>query len=814
MKISYNWIKQYLKTDLPAEEVANILTEIGLEVEHFDKKQQVEGGLVGLVVGHVLSAEKHEGADKLKVTKVDIGADEPLPIVCGAPNVAAGQKVIVATVGATLFPLEGDSFTIKQSKIRGEQSQGMICAEDEIGVGQSHDGIIVLPEDTKVGTPASEVFDLKEDYLFEIGLTPNRSDATCHLGIAEDLYAALVVNKNYEGAVDLPSVEDFAVDNTSKSVKVSVENYELCPRYAGVSISNVTIKESPEWLQERLQSIGISPKNNVVDITNFVLHELGQPLHAFDADKVAKNYVIVKTLPQGTKFTTLDEVERELSEEDLMICDGNEKPMCIAGVFGGTESGVTEATTEIFLESACFNAQSLRKSGKRHNLRTDACMRYEKGADPNLCVYAIKRAALLIKELAGGEISSEIIDVYPTPIEKTEITVRYKQVNRITGVEIPSETVDQILAAMKMDLVAKTDESTTVKIPTNKVDVLREIDLIEEILRIYGFNNIPIPSKINSALSVSPKVDKNKLQNQISDYLVANGFSEAMANSISNSKYYENDELLVPLINSLSVELDILRKNMLLSGLEAIAFNQNKSNYDLRFFEFGKTYEKATDNTEKAYKESEYLSIYIVGNKQAETWQAATQNADFYDLKKTVINVIKRLGAEKGLVAEQIKDEELVYGLQMGLPKNAPILKMGRINGKLQKQFGIKATTEIYYALINWKSALKRIAKKEITYTPTPKFPASRRDLALLIDKKVSFAEIETIAKKNGKKILKSVNLFDIYEDADKIGEDKKSYAVSFVFQDETKTLTDKEIDKVMSRMIQTYETELGASLR
>ncbi len=809
MKVSYNWIKQYLNIDLPADEVANMLTEIGLEVEGIEKKQQVEGGLNGLVVGHVLSAEKHPNADKLRVTKVDVGGENPLPIVCGAPNVAAGQKVVVATVGTTLFPVEGDSFKIKKSKIRGEESQGMICAEDEIGIGHDHDGIIVLPEDTATGTPAAQVFDLKEDYLFEIGLTPNRSDATCHLGVAQDLYAALVINNDFKGTVDVPSVDNFKIDNNTKSVSIKVEDEHLCPRYAGISISNVTVKESPDWLKERLMSIGINPKNNIVDITNFILHELGQPLHAFDASKVGGG-IIVKTLPQGTKFNTLDEVERTLHEEDLMICNGDSVPMCIAGVFGGVDSGVKESTTEIFLESACFNAQSLRKSGKRHNLRTDACMRYEKGADPSLPVYALKRAAMLIKELAGGEISSEIIDVYPTPIEKAEVTVRYKQVNRITGVEIPTEKVDRILAAMEMETVAKDQDSITIKIPTNKVDVLREIDVIEEILRIYGFNNIPVPNTVNSALAASPAIDKNKLQNQISDYLVANGFSEAMANSISNSKYYDGDDLVVPLLNSLSSELDVLRKNMLFSGLNAIELNQNQSNHDLKFFEFGKTYEKS----ENGYKENEFLSVFIVGNKAAESWQAVTTNADFFDLKKLVVNVIKRLGADKGLVAENIKDEELVYGIQMGLPRNAPILKMGRINVKLQKQFGIKATTEIYYALINWKAAVKRIAKKKITYTPMPKFPASRRDLALLIDKQVSFAQIEQIARKNGKKILKSVNLFDIYEDADKIGDDKKSYAVSFVFQDETKTLTDKEIDKIMNRMIETYEKELGASLR
>ncbi|MCL4120858.1 UNVERIFIED_CONTAM: hypothetical protein GTU68_007405 [Idotea baltica] len=808
MKVSYNWLKQYVNVNLPADEVANMLTEIGLEVEHVEKTQQVEGGLAGLVVGHVLTAEKHPGADKLKVTTVDIGTGEPLPIVCGAPNVAAGQKVIVATVGATLFPVEGDSFKIKKSKIRGEASQGMICAEDEIGIGKSHDGIIVLDNAIAAGTPAAEVFELKEDYLFEIGLTPNRSDATCHLGVAQDLYAALVINKNFKGEVKMPSVTNFKVDNTNQSVNISVEDVELCPRYAGICISNITVKESPEWLKERLQSIGINPKNNIVDITNFILHELGQPLHAFDAKEV-NGEVVVKMLPEGTKFTTLDEVERELSEADLMICNAD-KPMCIAGVFGGVTSGVKETTTDIFLESACFNAQSIRKTGKRHNLRTDACMRYEKGGDPNVAIYALKRAAILIKELAGGTISSDIIDLYPNPIKKAEVTVSYKQVSRITGVEIASEKVDAILAALEMETVNKTDETITIKVPTNKVDVLREIDVIEEILRIYGFNNIPVPSNVNSALAPSPAVDKNKLQNQVSDYLVANGFSEAMANSISNSKYYDGDELVVPLLNSLSVELDVLRKNMLFSGLNAIELNQNKSNHDLRFFEFGKTYEKA----DKGHKENSYLSIFIVGNKANESWQAATENTDFFDLKKTVINVLKRIGAEKGLVAESINDEELIYGLQMGLPKNAPILKMGRINGTLQKKFGIKPTTEIYYALINWKTALKRIAKKKITYTPTPKFPATRRDLALLIDKKVNFADIEKIARKNGKKILQSVNLFDIYEDAKKIGDNKKSYAVSFVFQDESKTLTDKEIDKIMSRMIETYQKELGATLR
>lgn len=808
MKISYNWLKQYLDIDMPAEKVGQILTDIGLEVEGIEKKQSIEGGLQGLVVGHVLSAEKHPDADKLKLTTVDVGNGEPLPIVCGAPNVAQGQKVIVATVGTMLYPVEGEGFKIKKSKIRGQLSMGMICAEDEIGLGESHDGIMVVDENAAVGTPAAQVFDLKEDHIFEIGLTPNRSDATNHIGVAQDLLAALTVNYDYKGEITLPSVADFKIDNNNLPISVEVENAEACPRYSGITISGVKIQPSPAWLQDALKAIGVKCINNIVDITNFILHEIGQPLHAFDASAITGNKVVVKNLTEGSTFVTLDEVERKLSANDLMICNA-EEGMCIAGVFGGIKSGVKDTTTDIFLESACFNAVSIRKTAGRYNLRTDAAMRFEKGSDPNITVYALKRAALLIKELAGGTISSDIVDVYPTKVEKPTVNIRFAQINRVAGHDIAAEKVTAILSAMGMNPQPVGGESLNVTVPTNKVDVLREIDVLEEVLRVFGFNNIPLKSNINASLAYKPAIDTNELYNSTANFLVANNFVEMMANSISNSKYHEGDETIVPLLNSLNNHLDILRKSMAISGLEAIKENQRHKNFNLRLFEFGKTYHKKEEGD---FKEQSFLTLFINGAQTEESWKGAAEQSNFYQLKQLTIQLLNVLGINH-FEPSQFNDEQFLFGLALsthGSPN--PFAKIGQLRKSLTKQFDVNG--DVFYAEINWDSVIKQLKKKKVKFSELPKFPSTRRDLALVIDKNIEFGAIEKIATRTGKKLLKSVNLFDIFEDESKIGAGKKQYAVSFTFQDVNKTLTDKEIDKLMQKLISEFQKQLSANLR
>lgn len=810
MKISYNWLKDYLPVDMNPEKVGKILTDIGLEVEGIEEIGGIEGGLAGLVVGEVKTAVQHPNADKLKLTTVDVGNGEPLAIVCGAPNVAAGQKVVVATVGSTLYPIEGKPFKIKKGKIRGEVSLGMICAEDEIGLGTDHDGIIVLPDTTKVGMPAIDAFDLDTDYIFEVGLTPNRSDAICHLGVAKDLLAALQINHDFDKNIKVPSVTGFKVDNTKLNVGVKVENTEACPRYSGVTITGVTIKESPEWMQIRLNAIGIRPINNVVDITNFILHELGQPLHAFDADKIDGQEVIVKNLPQDTAFVTLDEKERKLNAKDLIICNGKEEPMCMAGVFGGLTSGVTDTTTNIFLESACFHPIKTRQTATRHNLRTDAAIRFEKGVDPNGTVYALKRAVLLIKELAGGTIASEIVDVYPTKVARPIITVQYKRINSLIGVEIPAAEVKAILTALDIQTVSETAETLTVSVGTNRADVLREVDIIEEILRIYGFNKVPIPTTLQSAIVSEAKPNPTKLRNLISDFLASKGFNEMMGTSISNSVYYGEGKNVVTLLKSLNANLDVLRKNMLYSGLEAIIHNQNHKNTDLHLFEFGKTYEVYAKESGNQYQEYSHLSFFVTGNTSPESWQHPQRKVAFFDVKKVVNEVLQRLGISRFNSVES-KSEQLAYGLQYKMGKQV-LVDFGLVHPKICKNFGIKQA--VFYADFNWDTILTILKRHKVTFTPINKYPSVRRDLALLIDKQTSFGQVETIAKKTGKKLLQSVNLFDIYADESKIGKGKKSYAVSFVFQDANKTLTDKEIDKVMNKLIATYQKQLGAELR
>ena len=813
MKISLNWLKDYLDIDLAPSKIGEILTDIGLEVEGEEEVDSIPGGLRGLVVGEVVECGKHPNADKLSLTKVNVGNGEDLQIVCGAPNVAAGQKVVVALVGTELYPVGKESFKIKKGKIRGEASQGMLCAEDEIGLGNDHAGIIVLPEELEVGSPISKHYDMEADYVYEIGLTPNRSDATNHIGSVKDLAAALKINYDHTGVVRVPSVAAFKVDNHDLPIEVVVENTHACPRYSGVSIKNVTIKESPEWLKKRLVSIGVRPISNVVDITNFVLHELGQPLHAFDADKIAGKKVIVKNLPTGAKFTTLDETERSLQETDLMICDGESKGMCIAGVFGGINSGVKDTTTNIFLESAHFNAKTTRRTSFFHDLRTDAAKVFEKGSDPNNTVFALKRAALLIKELAGGEIASEIVDVYPNKIEPLEITVAYSNVNRLIGVDIPKEKVHAILEAMEMTIVEATNDFFRVAVPTNKADVTREADVIEEILRIFGFNKVPIPTQVKNSVVAIQRPNPQEVRNVLSNYLAATGFNEIMAVSLTQSKYHETllpiaTEELVFINNTSNIHLDIMRPTMLFSGLEAIVHNQNRQHPDLRFFEFGRTYRTKEDG---GHTESQHLSIFLTGQKEGENWLSTEQSkVDFYQLKGVVNNVLARLGMAKFQEAT-LKDDIFAVGYHYYRGQQT-LATFGQVQGKILREMGIK--NPVFYADINFDALIKASKKQKIKYDALNKFPRVRRDLALVLDNKVTFGEVVRVARKLVKKNLEAIKLFDVYQNEEQLGADKKSYAVSFHFEDKTKTLKDKEVDKEMNKLIQAFEQQLGAQIR
>lgn len=812
MKLALNWLKEYTDINLPPQKVGEILTDIGLEVEGEEEIESIPGGLAGLVVGHVKECGKHPNADKLSLTKVDVGGEELLQIVCGAPNVAAGQKVVVATVGTMLYPLGGDPFKIKKGKIRGEASMGMLCAEDEIGLGSDHDGIIVLPEDIKVGTLVKDHYQLESDYVYEIGLTPNRSDGTNQIGSAKDLAAALKINYGHSGEVRMPSVADFKVDNHDLPIHVTVENTAACPRYSGVSISGVTIKESPDWLKTRLLSIGVRPISNVVDITNFVLHELGQPLHAFDADQIKGKKIIVKNLPADTKFQSLDEVERKLIATDLMICDGESNGMCIAGVFGGIKSGVTDGTTNIFLEAAHFNAKSTRRTSFYHDLRTDAAKVFEKGSDPNITVYALKRAAQLIKELAGGQIASEIVDIYPTEIKRAEIKVAYRNVERLIGVAIPKTEIRAILESMEMEILEDSDNAFVVAVPTNKADVTREADLIEEILRIYGFNKVPIPTQVKNSVVATKRPSPQELRNTLGDYLSANGFNEMMAVSLSKSSYSKEilpvpEEELVYVNNTSNVTLDVMRPTMLFSGLEAILHNQNRRSADLKLFESGKTYKKTADG----FKESQHLSLFLTGQKANESWHNTQQAAtDFYTLKAYVNNVLARLGMT-GFQEDNLKDDIFAVGYKYFRGQQI-VAKFGKVQKKIAKAMGIKS--DVYYADINFDALIKASKKHKIAYSQLNKFPTVRRDLALIIDNSVSFNDIVRLARKTNKKSLKDINLFDVYTNEEQLGANKKSYAVSFIFEDPTKTLVDKFVDKEMNKLIQGFERNLNAQIR
>ncbi len=814
MKVSLNWLRTLVDiNEYNPDQISEMLTGIGLEVEGMEERTSVEGGLEGLVVGEVVECQKHPNADKLSLTKVNVGQEELLQIVCGAPNVAAGQKVVVATVGTKLYPTEGDPFNIKKGKIRGESSEGMICAVDEIGLGTDHDGIIVLPEDTAVGTAAADFYKVEKDVVYEIGLTPNRSDATCHLGVAKDLAAYLRANKAYSGQVHSPNIETFKPDTTDGGIEVEVENTNACPRYAGVVIRNLKIEPSPEWLQNRLKAVDVRPINNVVDITNFVLHELGQPLHAFDADKIGGNKIIVKTLEEGTVFKTLDEVERKLSAEDLMICDGNSKGMCMAGVFGGIGTGVTDETTSIFLESAHFGAQWIRRSSMRHLLRTDAAKVFEKGSDPNVVVYALKRASLLLKELAGGEIASEVIDIYPEPIKEVEVEVRYAQVNTLIGIDIPRDKVKEILEALEMHVVKETEETFTVTVPTNKADVLREADVIEEILRIYGLNEVPMPAYVKSNLSFSEFPDKLRLKKTVSNLLAANGFSEMMALSLSQSRYYKEllplaEEELIFINNTSNVYLDIMRPDMLLSALEAVVHNQNRQQSNLRFFEFGKAYKY---EKEGAIHESEHLSITLTGSRNPDSWLVqGKSNMSFYSLKAFVEMVFDRLGIDIPQKTA-FEDNRFLYALQYHRGKQE-LAVLGKVEPSLQKGMDIKE--EVFFADFNWDAIIRSVPKKRVSFVPISKYPTVSRDIALVVGSEIKFDEIATITRKAGKKLVKEITLFDVYENEEQLGKGKKSYAVGILFEDVEKTLKIKEVDKIVDKIIQNSEKQLGAFIR
>jgi phenylalanyl-tRNA synthetase beta chain len=819
MKISYNWLKRYIDLSMGIDELSELLTNSGLEVEGIEKYQSVKGGLEGIVIGEVISCAKHPNADKLSVTTVNIGEEKHLPIVCGAPNVAAGQKVVVARVGTFLH--SGDeSFEIKKAKIRGEVSEGMICAEDEVGLGTSHDGIMVLEESAIPGTPAKQYFNISEDIVFEIGLTPNRTDATSHIGAARDIMA--VIN-SLEGKgtkkLNIPSVDAFKAPVKKAEFPVIIEDLEACPRFSGVTISGIEVKDSPEWMQNFLRAIGIRPINNIVDITNFVLMETGQPLHAYDTSAIEGGKVVVRKAHQAEKFISLDETERELSPDDLMICNANHG-MCMAGVFGGLQSGVTENTKNIFLESAHFDPATIRKTAKLHGLYTDASFRFERGADINMTLYAMKRAALLIAELAGGTISSEVVDIYPTPVDGWTVDMKYSRVNRLIGQEIKPELIESILGDLDIQMLENNGDAFKVKVPAYRYDVRREADVIEEILRIFGYNNVAFPEGIRSSLAHHPKPDPDKLQNALADLLAGFGFSEIMNNSLSKASYAETFEGFsaennVMLENPLSIDLNAMRQSLLFGGLENIAFNQNRRLTDIRFFEFGNIYSKNDKKSSEAilskYHEEKRLALFLCGSQQKESWNLLSRPVDFTLLKSVVENILKKVGLQMnklhvGNPGPGIYKEGNAYMLN-----EKELVTFGEINSSFLKAFDIKQP--VFYADFSWELILMIARKAKIISTAVPKYPEVRRDLALLINKDVSFEQIRDIAMKNGSHLLREVGLFDVYE-GEKIDNKKKSYAVSFVFRDDEKTLTDKIIDKSVGKLIRALESELGATIR
>ena len=820
MNISYNWLKEYLDFDLQPEEVSAALTSIGLETGGVEEVQTIKGGLEGLVIGEVLTCVEHPNSDHLHITTVNVGGEEPLQIVCGAPNVAAGQKVVVAVNGTKLY--DGDEvFTIKRSKIRGVESNGMICAEDEIGIGTDHAGIIVLPADAVVGTPAKEYYNVKSDYVLEVDITPNRVDGTSHFGVARDLAAYLKQNGK-PTELKRPSVDAFKIDDETPAIEVIVENTEACPRYSGVTIKGVTVKESPEWLKNRLNIIGLRPINNVVDVTNYVLHEMGQPLHSFDAGKVTGDKVIVKTMPEGTKFVTLDGVERTLTDRDLMICN-TEEAMCIGGVFGGLDSGVTEQTTDVFLESACFHPTWIRKTARRFGLNTDASFRFERGLDANNTIYVLKRAALLIQEVAGGKITGSIQDVYPNPVQPYTVELTYNKINSLIGKDIPVETVKSILASLEMEIVSETTEGLTIHVPVYRIDVQRDVDVIEDILRIYGYNNIEFSDSVKSNLSYKTATDRSyDLQNLISEQLCGSGFNEIMNNSLTRSAYY--DELTtypvshcVMLMNPLSADLNGMRQTLLFGGLESIEHNVKRKNGNIRFFEFGNCYDynvekKREDATLAEFSEDYRLGLWVCGDRVENSGAHADEKATVYELKAYVENILIRLGVNlKKVIFGNLSNDMYSTGVSITTTSGRELGTFGIVNRKICKAMDIDF--EVYYAELSWTLLMKETKKNKVTFSEISKFPAVKRDLALLLDKSVQFAEIEKIAEESERKLLKEVSLFDVYEGKN-LPAGKKSYAVSFYLQDETKTLNDKQIDAIMQKIRKNLESKLGASLR
>ena len=808
MKISYNWLKQFIKIDWTAEKTSELLTDLGLEVEGIEPFQSVKGGLKGIVVGHVLNCEQHPNADRLRITSIDVGTEEPLSIVCGAPNVAAGQKVAVATIGTTLYTTEGEAWTIKKGKIRGEESHGMLCAEDELGLGASHEGIMVLKASLETGSPLTKHYDIEDDLVFDIGLTPNRADAMSHYGTARDLMAGLSQH-GINAKLISPSVSAFHVDDRSVKVDINVEDKQKAPRYCGLTISDIVVKESPQWLQNRLKAIGLSPINNIVDATNYVLHDLGQPLHAFDADRISGKKIIVKTVKAGTKFTTLDGVERSLHEEDLMICD-TEKPLCIAGVFGGENSGVSNETNSIFLESAYFSPVSVRKTAKRHALNTDASFRFERGIDPNITKYALKRAALLIIEIAGGKITSDLIDEYPNKIEDAQVFLTFEKTNQLIGEELPKETIKSILSALEIKVNNVTESGLGLTIPVYRNDVQREVDVIEEILRVYGYNNIGITNKLNASISNTSKFESYKVENIIANQLVGQGFYEILNNSLTSDKYTALSEKLeqaheVKILNPLSTDLSVMRQSLIFSGLESIAFNINRQQSDLKLFEFGKTYHNFEANKE----EFNHLSVFVTGNKTEKRWNSKETAVDYFYLKGMVTAVFERLGIQK-LKSSPLANDLFSEGQQLSVGKHS-LVEFGSLKTSTLKSFGISQS--VFCADFNWDNLIKVINQQTIKFKDISKYPEVKRDFSLLINEDVTFESIFKLAKQTENNFLKDINLFDVYT-GDKLAEGKKSYAVSFTLQDKNKTLTDVQIDKIMSKIQKRFESELSAELR
>ena len=820
MNISYNWLKDYLDFDLQPDEVAAALTSIGLETGGVEEVQTIKGGLEGLVIGEVLTCEEHPNSDHLHITTVNVGGAEPLQIVCGAPNVAAGQKVVVAVNGTKLY--DGDEcFTIKRSKIRGVESNGMICAEDEIGIGTDHAGIIVLPADAVVGTPAKEYYNVKSDYVLEVDITPNRVDATSHFGVARDLAAYLKQNGK-PANLKRPSVDAFKIDDEVPAIEVVVENKEACLRYSGITIKNVTVKESPEWLQNRLKVIGLRPINNVVDITNYILHGVGQPLHSFDADKIKGNKVVVRSATEGAKFVTLDGVERTLTDRDLMICNV-EEPMCIAGVFGGLDSGVTEQTKNVFLESATFHPTWIRKTARRFGLNTDASFRYERGLDPNQTVEVMKRAALLIQEVAGGTITGAIQDIYPVPVAPYRVELTYDKVNTLIGKVIPVETVKSILESLEMKIVSETAEGLVIDVPVYRIDVQRDVDVIEDILRIYGYNNVEFSDNVKSNLSYQTPTDRSyKLQNLISEQLCGCGFNEILNNSLTRSAYYDNLSTYpvshcVMLMNPLSADLNCMRQTLLFGGLESVEHNAKRKNGNIRFFEFGNCYDynidhKKEDETLAEFSEDYRLGLWVSGSRVDNNWAHPNEKSSVYELKAYVENILVRLGVNlQKVIFGNLANDIYSAGLSITTSSGRQLGTMGIVSPKICKELDIE--TDVYYAELSWTLLMKEIKKSKVTFSEISKFPAVKRDLALLLEKNVQFAEIEKIATESERKPLKDVALFDVYEGKN-LPAGKKSYAVSFYLQDEGKTLNDKQIDAIMKKIQTNLEQKLGAQLR